>query len=273
MSVLRDLQVEFAHAVFDAGFAQTFSRNIRSNGLDGARRIRIYRNNYLANLGEALAAVYPVTVRLVGEDFFRQLARRYAGETRSNSGDIRRYGNAFPDFLESIGEIAGFPYLPDVARLEWAWHRVFHTETAESLDLTALRMIAPEDCPGLRFHLQPAARLLDSIYPVLRIWQVNLEDWQGDKTVDLAEGGVSLLVHRSKNTVTVEALPPADYRLLERLSLGERLAEAIGNMRSADPDFDFGGALARFVSRGVLVGFSTDAGAERLASFHENSEV
>jgi hypothetical protein len=273
VSALRELQFGFANAVFDESLAEAFSRYIRSDGLSGARRLRIYRNNYLANSGEALAAVYPATLRLIGADFFRQAAGRYAREVRSTSGDIRRYGGSFPDFLASLEDLANFPYLRDVARLEWAWHRAFHSESANPLDLLALRNIAPEDYPALRFRLQPAARLLASDYPILRIWQVNLEEWQGDQTVDLGEGGVNLLILRRENSVTVETLPPADYRLLESLNLGDRLAKAIADGLAAEPDFDFGGALARFVSRGVLVGFSTDACAESPASSHQYSEV
>jgi hypothetical protein len=44
--------------------------------------------------------------------------------------------------------------------------------------------------------LPPYMRLLQSPYPVHRIWQVNQPEWQGDDAVSLNEGGVNLLIHR-----------------------------------------------------------------------------
>ncbi|MGH8548870.1 MAG: DNA-binding domain-containing protein [Methylococcales bacterium] len=273
MCALRELQFEFARAVFDENSAESFGRRIRRKGLSGVRRMRIYRNNSTASLSEALGAVYPVTERLLGEDFFRQTAKSYVREVRSASGDIRRYGSAFPAFLSTLPGLKNYPYLRDIARLEWAYHSVFHGEIKAPLDLTALRAVAHEDYPALRFRLQPAARLMASDYPVLRIWQVNLEAWPGDRTVNLDEGGVHLLIQRREDSITVESLAAGDYRLLERLNHGERLADAIAAVVSVEPDFDPGGALGRFVSRGVLADFHNGASNEPQASFHQYPEV
>lgn len=273
MCALHELQFEFARAVFDENYAETFAKRIRYKGLSGARRMRIYRNNFRASLGEALGAVYPVTERLLGEDFFQQTAGSYVREVRSISGNIRRYGSFFPNFLASLPDLENFPYLRDVARLEWAYHSVFHSEIKAPLDLTALRAVAPEDYAALRFGLQPAARLMASDYPVLRVWQVNLDGWLDDQTVNLDEGGVNLLIQRHEDSITVEPLAAGDYRLLERLSLGEPLADAIAAVVSVEPDFDLGGALGRFVSRGLLVDCINGACPETQASFYSNAEV
>ncbi len=258
MSALRDLQIEFSRAVIDEKHAQAFAPRIRRNGLNAERRIQIYRNNFRTSLIETLAAIYPVTARLVGESFFRQTAGSYVLEVRSTSGDIRRYGNTFPEFLAALPGIENLAYLPDVARLEWAYHSVFLSEIKAPLDLMAMRAVAPEDYPNLRFALPPAARLMKSDFPVLRIWQLNLEEWQGDQIVNLYEGGVNLLILRRADSVTVKRMTPGDYCLLERLNHGERLADAIADAASAEPGFDPGGALARFFRQGLLVSFSSE---------------
>ncbi len=241
--------------------------------MSGARRIRIYRNNFTTGLSEALAAVFAVTLRLVGEDFFRQTTRHYVRAVRSTSGDVHRYGDAFPEFLARLPALADYPYLGDVARLEWAYHSVFHTALAAPLDLAALGGVAPADYPALRFRLQPAARLIASPYPVLRIWQVNLDGWPGERSVRLDEGPARLLVMRRPDAVTLEPLSAGDFRVLEHLSRGATLADAHTAGVAADAGFDLGAALRRCVRGGVLVDFAVGTPFASHIHFHSTSEV
>ena len=137
---------------------------------DGAR-LRPYRETTLGALADALAAIHPVCVRLVGEDAFRQLARRCARERPSRSPDLNDYGE-LADFIEGFAPARALPYLADVARLEWALHRARHA--------------APGDGPTI----------LVSPYPIDRIWTTNQPDWEGDTEVRLDEGGVRLAIGR-----------------------------------------------------------------------------
>lgn len=62
-------QAAFAGALLDADQAcpdGLFS----NNGADPASRFAVYRNNVHSSLINALAAAYPVTLQLVGDEFF-----------------------------------------------------------------------------------------------------------------------------------------------------------------------------------------------------------
>jgi hypothetical protein len=83
-------------------------------------RIAIYRRTVFANYRNALAATYPVVKRLVGAPFFNTAVDSYVHAHPSASGDLNVYGDAFGDFLAAYPHAANLPYLPDVARLEWA---------------------------------------------------------------------------------------------------------------------------------------------------------
>ena len=63
----------------------------------------------------------------------------------------------------------------------------------QPLDLVALAQVPAEQQGELHFQLHPAARLLESVFPILRIWQVNQDDYAGDPSVDLTAGGLKLL--------------------------------------------------------------------------------
>jgi len=54
--------------------------------------IEIYRNNYRGNLHDALAGAYPVIKQLVGDEFFRFLARKYIEKYPSRSANLHQYG-------------------------------------------------------------------------------------------------------------------------------------------------------------------------------------
>lgn len=196
MMSLREIQRDFAAAIRDPGAAASFATRVDSGDLAPTRRLQLYRNNHYENLTEALAAVYPVVVRLVGEPFFRQTARAYVASHPSRRGDIHCYGDGFGDFLDGLPQAADYPYLGDVARVEWAYHSVFHTERRPPFDPQTLLTLDQGDYPRLRLEIQPAARLVASDYPVRHIWETNQEGWEGEQGVRLDAGGDCLLITR-----------------------------------------------------------------------------
>lgn len=256
MPSLRELQVAFARTVFGEG-AHGLDAEVVRSGLAVARRLNIYRNNTLASLTNALAAVYPVIARLVGEEYFAQAAREYARHYPSTSGNLHDFGEAFPGFLARLPEASGLPYLADVARLEWAYHACFHAPDHPPLDLPQLARVAPERHGDLRFSLHPASRLLASEFPVLRIWSVNQDAGPADGTVDLAEGPARVLVIRRGLEVELEPLTPGGWALLSAVARGETLGAAAEAALAVDAEIDLGGWLADHVRRQTLVDFRT----------------
>jgi len=255
MPALRELQIGFAASLTNREAAARFAGGVRAAGLAPERRLQVYRNNHFASLAEVLAAVYPVIRRLVGEAFFDQAARNYIANHPSPSGDVHRYGGHFAAHLGRCPGVETLGYLPDVARLEWCYHRAFHAEQHPPLDAGGLRAVQPEDYPRLRLMLQPSARLLESCYPVLRIWQVNQPDWTGDATVDLAEGRARLLVLRQGVEVAFIPLGVGEQFWLLGLAHGLTLLEAQQRATAREPGFDLGAALQRHLPLGVFSGW------------------
>jgi hypothetical protein len=256
MAQLHELQAEFARTVLD-GVQTELDRYILASGLSGERRLQVYRNNVLLSLTEALKAVYPVTQRLVGEGFFRHAAGRYIPRHPSTSGNLHDFGGRFPDFLATFEPAMELAYLPDVARLEWAYHCVFHGADHLPLDLAALATIPPERHGELKFTLHPAARLLASPFPILRIWQVNQADFTGDPTVDLTEGGIRLLLIRRENLeIELQALPPGEFALLQALAEQQDFTTACERALATQADLDLPALFSRHVRQGTLVDFS-----------------
>ncbi len=256
MPKLRELQLNFAAAIMD-GVQEGFDRCILSNGLNGAGRMQVYRNNILLNLTGALKAVYPAIHRLVGDGFFRYAAAQYIARYPSRSGDLHQFGREFAEFLDAFTPAAELPYLPDVARLEWAYHSVFHAVRHAPLDLGMLAKVPPNKQEALHFQLHPAAYLLQSAFPILRIRQSNQDDSTEDSPVDLAEGGVKLLVFRREENLDIEfhLLGDGEFNFLYTLANDDSFSVACERALNAQPDFDIVACFSRHVLQGVLVSF------------------
>ncbi|MBL8471534.1 MAG: putative DNA-binding domain-containing protein [Rhodocyclaceae bacterium] len=250
MSALRELQLQVFDTLFRRGERPLPA--LRENGLAPARRLQIYRNNMVVSLSDALAAVYPVVVKLVGEDFFRHCARSFIPLHPSRAGHLQPFGREFADFLAQFEAAAGLPYLPDVARLEWAWHQVFHAAAAPPLDLARLAAVPEEAREALQFRLQPAARLIDSPFPVLAIWETNQDAYAGDATVDLDAGGQQVLVIQRALEVELYELGRAEHGLLAALAAGATLAGAAEAAFAIDAAFDFAAVFGRQLALGSL---------------------
>lgn len=256
MSALHDLQRGFAAAVFGENSA-SFTNAVRDGRFPGERLVQIYRNNTFASLTAALNDVYPVVARLVGREFFRYAADQYIHAHPSTSGNLHDFGGRFAAFLATFAPAATLPYLPDVARLEWAYHRVFHAAEHGPLPHDQLAAVPPAQHGHLVFGLHPATRLLESDYPVLRIWQANQPD-ATDQQVDLNEGGDRLLVFRRDLEIEFKQLSNGEYILLRAFSFERRFAEASAAALDAEPQLDLADILRQHGLLGTVASFRLD---------------
>lgn len=250
MPRLPELQTAFAAGVLGENPGALAA--IAPGRFEPDQHLQIYRNNVFESLTGALKAVYPVIERLVGEGFFRFAADSYIRLHPPRSGNLHDFGMHYADFLAGFAPATGLPYLPDVARLEWAWHEAFHAADAAPLDARCLADVPAEQQGDLRFTLNPSVRLLNSIYPVLSIWQAN-QDEAAEQIVDLTQGGAPLLVIRRSLRVEIEILTPGEYTLLRAFTQDASLETACDAAFAAESTFDLGAALQRGIQGGTLV--------------------
>jgi hypothetical protein len=212
-----------------------------------------------ANYRNALAASYPVVQRLVGAPFFGAAVDAFVRAHPSRRGDLNVYGDAFGDFLAAYAPAADLPYLRDVARLEWAMDEANRAEDltgTPDLVLAAMAIVPADRLPGLRLRLAASCRLVASDYPVLRIWQVNQSNFDGDDHVWLDASADRLLVRRDVDGVVVERPISGEFEWLRALSAGATLADAIGAAQRSDAGFDLGKAMRTHIGSGTLAGIA-----------------
>ena len=250
-----------AQAAFVAALRQPQApppAGIRGRGAETPkRRFDVYRNNVHASLIDVLAARYPVTERLVGSAFFREMARVFVARALPSSPVLLEYGGDFAAFVDGFQPVAALPYVGDVVRLEWAWHEAYHAADAEPLDPGTLTRLwsntPPELLVASQLSLHPSLRLVRSPWPVLEIWRTNTHD-EEVQPVDLHAGGDELLVLRPHWQVELRRLPPGGPDFLAALAAGQALGAAAEHAAGAAPAFDLGGNLRGLVEAGGLVG-------------------
>lgn len=255
MTPLRELQAAFRRSILDNEDAAV-APLVVADRLAAEQRLQVYRNNTFTSLRAALETTFPVVCRLVGDDFFRGAARAFVRQHPPTAPCLGEYGAEFAGFLADFPPARALPYLGDVARLEWALNESHLAAVAVALDPQAIAGLPAADYPALRFVLHPASRLVESRFPIDRIWTANQPGADSDAVIDLATGGCSLLVCRDSRGAGFHRVAPAEFRFVERLALGRCLAEAYEHAAQDQPDFAPAGILHRLLSCGFLAGIA-----------------
>ena len=252
MPSLPDLQQMFGAAIEDAGRASAAAGMFRGDPERSLARLAVYRGNVYANCGKALASAYPIVRKIVGEEFFDAMAREYVRSNPSQSGDLNRYGERLCDFVAGFPHTADLPYLPDVARMEWLLHRAYFAENASPFDPSSLARVEAERYLALRLELSAACALLESDWPLGRIWTIHQDDSRGAFEIDLDSGPDRVLVHRPLWRAQVLSLACGDFLFLSAASRGETLGAALQAAATADASFEPSTALARWIHAQVI---------------------
>lgn len=218
------------------------------NGSDPAQRFAVYRNNVTVSLVEALCTAFPVVRAMVGDDFFREMARVFLRAQPPRSPVLATYGTGFPAFIAQFPPAATLAYLPDLARLEAARTQAYHAADAASLPPQAFASTAETALPGLRVKLHPTARILASPYAIVSLWAAH----QGLLDLETLDPlvGEDALVLRPEMEVQVLLLPPGTAVMLTALDAGLPLGEAA--LHAAEtPGFSLPDALGLLITSGV----------------------
>lgn len=245
-------QQVFADALFDPERTAPALEQLQGEQGLNQHRLALYRGNLGATWDKTLAAAYPVVRMLMGEEFFSGLSKAYGRAHPSNSGDLNRFGADFDVFLRHFPHVADYPYLPDMAALEWALHRAHYAPAAEAVTAAQLAGLSPEQMETARMTLHPACRLVASEWAVVPLWQAH----QADSGVDFPEllavpsHGV---VARPQWKTRVVPLSGAGHAALRVLGEGRDFGAALDAAFDIDEAFDVAGNLQLWLAHALIV--------------------
>ncbi len=248
--MLAERQSAFAAAILDPELPVP-SGVVGPDGRPSTRRFAVYRNNVVSGLIATLKAAYPAVLRIVGDEFFSAMARIFVARNPPASPVMLEYGQGFADFIGGFEPAACLPYLRDVAALERAWLEAYHAPEAEPIDPAQLGAIAPERLPFIGLTPHPSLRVVRSAFPVLTLWQMNVEGGMPG-VVDSGRGGEDVLVVRPAAEVELRSLPPGTAVFVQALGSGLSLGDAADLSLRDDPEFDLARALGGILQAGAI---------------------
>lgn len=263
MLALRELQTRFWRSIatapgpaapgsFDATLLAIIDGDARRSSAD---RLDVYGQMYWIRLHDALREDYPRVAEILGAERFSAVVRAYLARFPSAHPSVRYVGARFSDFLAQCDETAAWPFLPDLARLEWARLAVFDAADATVLRIEDLRAITAPEWPDLTLRPIPALRILHSPWPIHELWS-----GAEGRVETLGPADTCLRVWRQDAAVFQAPMDACEQRALESVTAGEPFAATCGALESlvGDPERaarDAAQLVLRWVEDAVLMEF------------------
>ncbi len=236
--MLRDLQENFLNSVF-ALEANTDAPiyNYLADDPQNRARLDVYINNTRLALMDCLLDFYPACVAMVGEDFFKTIARFYIATTPPHTGNRYDFGHRLatflPDFLATHKLDEKLFFLPSLAQLEWQVHVLQNCTPPSdpSLRIADFETIMADLSSGQSPCLQPveAAALLRLPYNVLDLWRQS-QNAREDAINIQAETDILLVYRTETGEVFVEKVDPIIEALWHGCIRGEDLNMIFNNL-------------------------------------------
>lgn len=249
-------QTAFAHALFNAELPCPTGLTTW-NDSDPTQRFAVYRNNVMVSLIDALADTYPVVQTLVGEEFFRAMARVFAGNNPPRSAVMAYYGRDFADFVAAFSPAASVPYLADVARLEMARVMTYHAADVVAIQPQVLQAALgdPQQLLSLQLVLHPSVQVIESSFAIVSVWAAH----QGAQSALAVDPDVAqtALVYRDGLDVGIMELATGAGIFISTLLVGQTLADAEQAASGADPEFDLTSVLTLLLRLQLITRLNT----------------
>ncbi|MFA0196471.1 DNA-binding domain-containing protein [Vibrio artabrorum] len=221
---LAEVQLEFANALRyqnNSGHC-----DIVSDHFTDEQRIQIYRNNFVISLSEVLAATYPLTEMLVGEECFQQMARQHILRYPSTTGDVSGYGEHFAQTIQTFpAVIEAAPYLAEVALYEWQKDSLVRCLSKSHIDqrpLAGLADVPPEQQGALVFHLKDSITLIHSSYTIIGL--EHAIDQQQLDGLDINQPEYGVLIRAENAQIESHHLSEECHQLLREFQSGQMFA-------------------------------------------------
>ena len=232
------------------------AKEIDSSVISAQGLMGIYQNSALANITHSLILTYPVIEKLVGEEFFSAMCREFIYITWPKSGNMDDYGAEFPDFLAEFKHAKHLLYLKGVARLEWAFHQSSLADDTLITDWSTLAQAS--DILQLHFVVTPSLALINSTFPIDKIWHLNQDDTPPETEVyfaDEQDNDTFIVLFRQQLKTVVLPITVGEFALLNAFKNGETFEKAIVVASAKQADFSIDDGLKKFIELGVISGF------------------
>ncbi len=212
------------------------------------RRLSVYHHAYRARLLDTLRDTYGHTLRMLGDEVFDALALAYIEANPSERGNLRWYGQTWPEALQ-VEDVA------ELARLDWALREAFDGPDDAVLALSDLQQLPPEAWSVVRLRPHATVRCLRLAHNTLARWHALDEERQVPAAEALPEPGC-LLVWRRGERPHFRSMAAPEAWAVQQLVAGATWDAVCEGLAETWPDDDVATlaaqCLRRWLDEGVL---------------------
>lgn len=226
MPALHKIQSALLHDIYTG--EHTSSIYLNKTRFNSPERLDIYYNNTLLNLTDILAGTYPILQKIVGKRFFETISCNYIETYTQSTGNRHKYGAMLNEFLSSYQPVVEWPYLPDVAAIEWAYFQAEIADDALTIDFNDLTTLISKQ-PDFVLSPHPGVHFVDQRFNALEIWQEHQKKEIG--AITLQENPQTILIWRDqKNVVLLKEISTSLKKLLIFCKEGKSFSDAMSQV-------------------------------------------
>lgn len=191
-------------------------------------RLAIYGDGYFLRIVDVMANNLSSVANVVGEhDFKHHLAREYLVKYPSTHKCIDNIGEFMPAFIARHPLGRRYPFLSDLARLDWGFHESFFSDDWPLLDPRTIQNVPESQWPRARIVLDPAVRLIDLRWDLVPLWRADGK-WPAGKRKSVKKKAVHVLLFRtSEPHVRVSEESAGSFALLKAFQAGQPFGVAL----------------------------------------------
>lgn len=230
-------QQQLIRAIFDQNQEQNQTFDFDPRGL------AIYQKSLQASAVRALRITYPTVLKLIGDDVFAYATEQLIKQDPPSTGDWALWGEHFSTVLKQLDALQEFPYVADIARLDFALH-ILGREKDTAVDMNSMSLLATCELEELRIVLNPALKLFVSKFPIVDIYNANhsqesqVETYLTQAKQKLTEGsGQVALIYRPQYKPLLRILEPSEHDWLKLIQQGCCIGQSLDRLVGHDQNF------------------------------------
>ena len=227
---VKELQIQFSESLLYQH--DNIINQIKTvDNISAKQRLQVYRNSFIMGTIEALSITYQHTHSLVGEEFFNAVSRQFILENPPIENNIMIYGEALPNFLETLSQLSSMPYISEMARFEWFLEQTSNTPVQDdTLDLDQLSKVPEEDLGKLQFKIPKQITIFKSTQNIFHLYQMLIEN--NVTETDLNTHCYLALKKQPDFKIELITLEKDEYLLLHEIKKGKKLASITLSLHS-----------------------------------------
>ncbi len=209
-------------------------------------RLDIYANMYFYRIRDSLKEDFPALFQLMGENHWHNLITLYLAKYPPTHFSLRYAGNKLAPFIKKTPFFKKWPYVSDLAALEWDLLNVFDAIEEVPITRVDLQSVPAESWPALRFKLIQACQIKTFKWPVGIIWKDVIK---GKKSIKYKKTKTDLLIWRQNYQSYYRPIDSLEKKLLAGIKKNDSFETLCSKAKEAST---MAGYLMTWVNEGLI---------------------